>query len=120
MRLLFDQNLSPDLVYLLRELYPDSSHLHLVARDEAEDIDNLEYARENNYVFVTKDTDYRWLSRRFSFPPKVILITSGNGPTEEILGLLTRNWEEIQEFGRDRARGLIELGSGRGRGYGQG
>jgi predicted nuclease of predicted toxin-antitoxin system len=45
MKLLFDQNLSPRLPYLLVDLYPDSVHVRTVGLTEADDAEVWEYAR---------------------------------------------------------------------------
>ena len=110
MKLLVDQNLSPDLIGSLSDLFPDSLHVFQILLDEAEDIEIWGYARENDFVFVTKDTDYRDLSQRRGFPPKVILILSGNGPTQQVAELLRDNVDLIQRFETDRTTGIIEMG----------
>ena len=110
MKLLVDQNLSPELVNLLGDLFPDSLHVFHILLGEAEDAEIWSYTRDNDYVFVTKDTDYRDLSRQRGFPPKVILILSGNGPTQQIADLLRDNFDLIQRFETDRTTGIIEMG----------
>jgi predicted nuclease of predicted toxin-antitoxin system len=72
MKLLFDQNLSPKLVTRLANLFPDSSHVHSVGLDCADDDTVWKHARLNGFAFVTKDEDYNNLSVLRGSPPKVI------------------------------------------------
>jgi predicted nuclease of predicted toxin-antitoxin system len=45
MKLLFDQNLPPQLVLTLTDLFPDSNHVYAVDLDRALDSAVYEYAR---------------------------------------------------------------------------
>ncbi len=109
MKLLFDQNLSRKLPRLLADIYPNSTHVLLVWRGPRPDSGIWDYARANEFIIVTKDTDYRILSNRLGTPPKVILITSGNGPVEEVAALIRSNAALLQLFHDDDGAGLVEL-----------
>ncbi|MBA2374857.1 MAG: DUF5615 family PIN-like protein [Actinomycetota bacterium] len=95
MRLLFDQNLSPKLVELLRDVFPGSSHLALEGLDRAPDAEIFEYARERGYTIVTKDADFHELSRKPGAAPKVIWLGLGNCATRRIEELMRERLEEI-------------------------
>jgi predicted nuclease of predicted toxin-antitoxin system len=84
MKLLFDQNLSPRLINLLSDLFPDSNHVFPLGLDKSEDTAIWEHARQNNFTLVTKDADFGDLSILRGFPPKVIWIRRGNCRTSEI------------------------------------
>ena len=71
-KLLFDQNLSPRLINRLIDIYPNSNHLYNLGLDTAEDSIIWQYARENNFIVVTKDADFSELISIRGFPPKVI------------------------------------------------
>lgn len=58
MKLLFDQNLSPRLVKLLKDVYPDASHVYLVHLDQATDIAVWEYVQQHGCAIVTRDVDF--------------------------------------------------------------
>jgi len=58
MKLVFDQNLSPSLVTRLWNLYPNSNHVSLVGLDRIDDKTIWQYARDNEYIIVTKDSDF--------------------------------------------------------------
>ena len=61
MKLLFDQNLSRRLVRMLAIEHPDSAHVTEVGLDSATDNEIWSYAREHDFVIVSKDSDFRQL-----------------------------------------------------------
>lgn len=58
MKLRFDQNLSPHLVRLLSDLFPESNHVSFAGLERATDDEIWGYAQANDYVIVTKDADF--------------------------------------------------------------
>ncbi|MBX3280476.1 MAG: DUF5615 family PIN-like protein [Acidobacteria bacterium] len=74
MKFLFDQNLSPRLVNLLSDLYPDSNHVYPLGLDRNSDKEVWEYARREGFLMVTKDADFSDLCMLLGFPPKVVWI----------------------------------------------
>lgn len=109
MRLLFDQNLSYQLVALLQDLYPESDHVRLAGMADQEDLAIWEYARTNGFVIVTKDTDYLTIGARLGHPPKVVRIGLGNGPTATVADLLRVHHDELLRFHEDEHGAFIEL-----------
>ena len=77
MKLLFDHNLSPSLVKRLADLYPNSNHLYLMGLDRENDNIIWEIAKQQDYIIVTKDSDFNELLILKGFPPKVIWIRIG-------------------------------------------
>lgn len=67
--LLFDQNLSPRLVDRLADLYPGSIHVSTVGLSTAFDKVVWGYARQHDYIIVTKDADFSELGLLLGFPP---------------------------------------------------
>ena len=59
MKLLFDQNLSSRLTRLLGDLYPESIHVREVGLREAEDTAIWEYAKQNGFIVISKDSDFQ-------------------------------------------------------------
>ena len=109
MKLLFDQNLSPALRDGLQELYPGSIHVTDVGLDQTPDTTIWQYAKENGFAVVSKDSDYRRLSYERGQPPKLIRIRTGNASAALVESLLRDNYGEIEAFGQDPALGIIEL-----------
>ncbi|MFM7365330.1 MAG: DUF5615 family PIN-like protein [Cuspidothrix sp.] len=62
MKLLFDHNLSPRLVDKLAVIYPNSQHVFLLGLDQADDRILWEYAKQNEFIIVTRDADFNELS----------------------------------------------------------
>lgn len=109
MKLLFDHNLSPRLVARLSDLYPQSNHVYLIGLDQASDEVVWQYARENEFIIVTKDLDYNELVILRGFPPKVVWIRLGNCTTGQIEALLRLHNEDIKVLSEDLNLGLLTL-----------
>ncbi len=109
MKLLFDHNLSPRLVNRLADVYPDSQHIFLLGLEQAEDRVVWEYARQYEFVLVTRDSDFNELSVLRGFPPKVIWIRRGNCATHQIEEILRIHLEDIRAWIRDPRLGVLTL-----------
>jgi predicted nuclease of predicted toxin-antitoxin system len=108
-KLLFDHNLSPRLIKRLSDLFPDSSHVYLVGLDQADDTAIREYARQNDFLIVTKDADFSDLCLLLGFPPKVIWIRRGNCKTSDIESLLRNYYDDIKTLSQDQIVGVLTL-----------
>jgi predicted nuclease of predicted toxin-antitoxin system len=108
-KLLFDHNLSPQLVKRLADLYPDSTHVHLLGLDQANDGEVWEFARREGFLVVTKDADFSDLCLLFGFPPRVIWIRRGNCAVKEIEEILRRHYEDIETLDKDEIVGVLTL-----------
>jgi predicted nuclease of predicted toxin-antitoxin system len=108
-KLLFDHNLSPRLIKRLGDLFPDSSHVYLVGLDQADDTAIREYARQNDFLIVTKDADFSDLCLLLGFPPKVIWIRRGNCKTSDIESLLRTYYDDIKALSQDQIVGVLTL-----------
>ena len=109
MKLLFDHNVSPRLVSLLDDLFPDSNHVFLLQLDTADDAEIRSYAAANDFVIVTKDADYSELHSLFGAPPKVIWIRRGNCATLAIELILREHFQEIMRLGDDLDSGILTI-----------
>lgn len=101
MRLLFDQNLSPRLVGLLSDLYPESAHVQSAGLDRALDEAVWSHAKERGLIIVTKDADFHERSVIAGAPPKIVWIRRGNCSTTTIEKILRRHRDEIQQLSAD-------------------
>jgi predicted nuclease of predicted toxin-antitoxin system len=108
-KLLLDQNLSPRLLKTLQASFPDSSHVRLIGLRDADDSVVWEYARQHDFVIVSKDSDFHQRSFVLGFPPKVIWIRVGNCPTVVIQRILTEHQPRILEFGNDQVHAFLAL-----------
>ena len=109
MRLLFDQNLSPRLPRLLHDIFPDSIHVREVALHEPDDSLVWDYAKENGYLIVSKDTDFQQRSLLLGAPPKFIWLRLGNCSVAESAALLRRHSVSIHTFDADETQSHLML-----------
>ena len=110
MRLLFDEQLSEELVTAVRDLFPHSLHVRLLGHGGAADPIIWELAREHGCVLVTKDEDFHRLSVLRGAPPKVVWLRIGNCATADIARLLRDRTEELRRFEAQAEVTLLELG----------
>jgi predicted nuclease of predicted toxin-antitoxin system len=90
MKLLFDESLSPRLVELLRDLFPESESALQNGLAGNGDLRILEYACAGGFVLVTTDSDFERLLSRFS-GANVVILSPCNYPTEVARDVLRRD-----------------------------
>jgi predicted nuclease of predicted toxin-antitoxin system len=109
MKLLFDENISPRLAHLLASEFPDSTHPDLLGMRGATDVTVWDYARENDFIIVSKDNDFRQKAFLYGAPPKVVWLSIGNAGTSVIAALLRGNVSKIQVFVENSDESLLVL-----------
>ena len=109
MRLLFDQNLSWRVCLALVSQYPDSIHVRDVGLATANDDDVWGFARDNDYIIVTKDADFHQRSFVLGPPPRVVWIRCGNCSTTRIIEILVERRKMIEAFARDDDAAFLVL-----------
>lgn len=109
MKLLFDQNLSPRLATRLADLFPDSDHVSNVGLGQALDDEVWIYARDHDFVIVSKDSDFSEMSVLHGFPPKVVWIRRGNCSTNDIERILRQDFNLIESLVADTNLGILLL-----------
>lgn len=109
MKLLFDENLSPELPARLAALFPDSAHVRDLGLARAPDTVIWRHAHEQGFVIVSKDEDFHHLSFLRGAPPKVIGLSLGNCSTARLEKLLRERTAEIASFGADREAAFLAL-----------
>lgn len=108
-KLLFDQNLSFRLVKQIEHVFPESNHVRLLNLDKADDLTVWQYAKDNNFHIVSKDSDFYNITTLYGYPPKVIRINIGNASTKAIIKLFEQKEETIKAFLDNKITGLLEL-----------
>jgi predicted nuclease of predicted toxin-antitoxin system len=108
-KLLFDQNLSHKLARRLADLFPGSIHVREVGLKEAEDPIVWEYAKQQGFMIVSKDSDFHQRSFVFGFPPKVVWIRLGNCTTGEVEQVIRKNFDSIKAFAEDEEAAFLSL-----------
>jgi predicted nuclease of predicted toxin-antitoxin system len=108
-KLLFDENLSHTLARRLADLFPKSAHVRDINMKSAGDQTIWDYAKENDFLIVSKDADMHDLSLLFGNPPKVVWIRLGNCSTRQIENLLRMELDVIKTFYQDEYVSLLAL-----------
>lgn len=109
MKLLFDQNLSYRLVTKVSEIFPDSSHIAALNLDHASDREVWEYAKNNDFSIVTKDSDFNELSTYYGFPPHIIWLRMGNCSVDNSAAILLGYADQIKQMILGNQTGIIEV-----------
>jgi predicted nuclease of predicted toxin-antitoxin system len=97
MRLLFDESLSPKLVLLLRDLFPESESALRNGLACAGDRKILDYAAAHGFILVSTDGDFERLLTRIP-GAKVVILRSCGYPTDVAAEVLRRNAIRIAEL----------------------
>lgn len=97
MKLLFDESLSPRLVRLLRDLFPESESALQNGLARIGDRKILEYAAAHDFVLVSTDSDFERLLKQFP-GAKIVILRSCDYPTETAADVLRRNAIRIAEL----------------------
>ena len=109
MKLLFDQNISPQLTQKLADIYPNSVHVREIEMRDSTDTQIWNYAKENDFTIVSKDFDFQQRSLLYGHPPKFIWMRVGNCPVKTIEDLLRRHSVSIHTFILDETKSYLLL-----------
>ena len=110
MKLLLDANVSWRLSDKLKPYFDDCLHVdHIGLKVPVSDIDIWKFALSNQLIIVTNDDDFNNLLNFKGFPPKIILLKTGNQSNHYIEELLIKHKENIYTFKNDDAVGLLEI-----------
>jgi len=108
-KLLYDHNPSPKLIRRLADLFPDSNHVFHLNLHEVDDSLIWDYAKNNGFLIVSKDSDFSDRSLLFGHPPKVIRLHLGNCTTGAVETLLRDHKDLIATFAVDVQRSCLHL-----------
>lgn len=97
MKLLFDESLSPKLVLLLSDLFPESESALRNGLARAGDRRILDYAAVHSFILVSTDSDFELLPRQVP-GAKVVILRSCDYPTDVAAEVLRRNAIRIAEL----------------------
>lgn len=109
MKFLFDQNISHKILRLLPEELTDSTHVKDKNLINSADRDIWDFAKQNDFVIVTQDSDFNELNSLYGFPPKIIWIRTGNLKTQALIKIITDHLSEIEKFVSDGSYGCFEI-----------
>ena len=112
MTLLLDQNISHGLVAGLQHEFPGTAHVRDFKLERADDFELWKFAKERGLTIVSKDADFRQLSFRFGFPPKIIWGGLGNCTTAEVESAILSHAPAIKSFLADPEASFLVLSAG--------
>jgi predicted nuclease of predicted toxin-antitoxin system len=108
--LLLDANLSWRSVSVLKNHYAGCYHVDFIGLPvPAKDTEIWEYAKKRNLLIVTNDEDFLQLSLFNGFPPKVLILKTGNQNRKYIEQILIVSKEKIRNFVEISEYGILEL-----------
>lgn len=111
MKLLLDENLSPHLVEALADIYPSSVHVHACGLGSADDNAVWQYAKDNGFTIVSKDSDFQERSVLRGHPPKLIWLRTANCTSAEIENLLRIALPIVGQFIEKDEESCLVLGA---------
>ena len=110
MKLLLDANISWRLSLKLKLHFGDCFHVdHNELKVPASDNEIWDYALTNQLIIVTNDDDFIDLLNLKGYPPKIILLKTGNQSNQYIEMLLIKHKENIRSFYNNNEIGLLQI-----------
>lgn len=109
-KLLIDANLSWRLCGLLKGDFEEVIHVsRTVLQDPPSDILIWDYAAEHGFSIITNDEDFYLLTLIKGFPPKIVLLKTGNQSTKFIASLISKHKKEIIAFINNAEYSVLEI-----------
>jgi len=109
MKILLDANISYKLAKKLTPIFGECLHVDLIGLNvPAQDIEIWKYAKENGFIIITKDDDFLNLMDIKGFPPKVVLLKTGNSSSKALMELLIKIKPMIDDLEK-KEYGLLEI-----------
>lgn len=109
MILLFDQNISFKIVDRLKDEFPYARQVRTLGLENASDREIWNYAKANDCVIVTFDSDFYDFSLVWGHPPKIIWLRSFNQTTSAIESILRKYKLDIIDFVQDSDLACLEI-----------
>jgi predicted nuclease of predicted toxin-antitoxin system len=109
MKLLLDENLSRRILPLIEQSFPKSTQVVYTSLESEDDKQLWQYAKNNNFTIVTKDSDFHEMSIIYGHPPKIIWLKCGNQTKQYIANILIQNEQSIKKFNIDNSLSCLEI-----------
>jgi predicted nuclease of predicted toxin-antitoxin system len=109
-KLLLDANLSWRMIAVLKQHFDDCFHVDNISITvPAKDAEIWEYAKQNDLIIVPNDEDFVDFINIKGFPPKVVLLRTGNQNRLFIVNLLIQRKSDIKNLADSIEIGLLEI-----------
>ncbi len=109
--LLLDANLSWRLTKALpKDEFNEIAHVDFIQLPvPAKDIEIWNWAKINGYCIVTNDEDFLDLLIQKGFPPKIVLLRTGNQSTKTLSEILVKHKKSIVDLMESDTVGALEI-----------
>jgi len=109
MKLLLDANISWRLTALLSEQFGECIHVNQTTLPKpAKDTEIWEYAAANGCIIITQDSDFLNFFEAKGYPPKVVLLRTGNMDRKKAGQILIQAKPAIEDLEKNDY-GLLEI-----------
>jgi predicted nuclease of predicted toxin-antitoxin system len=97
MKLLIDAQLSPSIAAWINDNYPNYRAVSVWAAELRDKNDKYiyDFAKKNNFILVSKDSDFIRLIENFGCPPHLVWITMGNTSNRELRIALEKSLDNV-------------------------
>jgi predicted nuclease of predicted toxin-antitoxin system len=110
MKLLLDANISWKLPAKLNGIFSDCQHVNQIGLSvPPKDLEIWNFAASQKFIIVTNDDDFLNFVDVKGFPPKVVLLRTGNQSTKFVEQLLIKHKDDIEALEKSQVYGIIEL-----------
>jgi len=94
----------------LADVYPGSAHVHQCGLGSTDDTAIWQYAKDNGFTIVSKDSDFQERSVLRGYPPKIIWLRAINCTSAEIESHLRAAVPTIERFIQEEEESCLVLG----------
>ena len=110
MILLLDANISWRLTKTLKPAFDEVLHVDSIELTQPpKDIEIWDFAKERDAIIVTNDDDFYKLSLLKGFPPKVVILRTGNQANNFLSELITKHKSDIENLYCSEDCGILEI-----------
>ncbi len=93
---MLDAHIPPSLCFVFREKGNEAIHTkQLPNQNESTDTEIATIAEKNNYIIITKDTDFYYRHITNNKPEKLLLVKTGNMSTQNLMQLFYKHFDAI-------------------------
>lgn len=96
----------------LQTAYPGSSQVALLNLEGASDSEVWQYAKNNGFVIVSRDSDFQERSLVAGHPPQVVWLKIPNRSKTVVLNILLDHHTEIEQALFEQNLACVEISSG--------
>lgn len=109
MKILLDENISWRIIKELADSFNEVFHVNQIFGKRPMDTDIWNYARENQFMIITYDSDFIDISELRGAPPKIIWFRFGNASRNYIINKIKSNIDRIKELYNDDELNILEI-----------